>query len=116
MLGAFIVTLAWRDPPPPSTITIATGAKGDAYHTYGGELATRVGRLGGPSVDVRVTGGSVENLKLLAEGKVDVAFIQGGVLSASRTQIDANALRSIARVYSEPLWVFHRADAKLGLL
>lgn len=116
MLAVFIVTLAWRDPPPPSTITIATGAKGDAYHSYGTQLAAKVHKLGGPSVTVRETGGSVANLKLLAEGKVDVAFIQGGVLSASRTQIDANALRSIARVYSEPLWVFHRADAKLGLL
>ncbi|HEY5933711.1 MAG TPA: TAXI family TRAP transporter solute-binding subunit [Kofleriaceae bacterium] len=116
MLGVFALTLMWRDPPPPSTITLATGARGDAYHLYGQKLAERMGHLDGPSVEVRETRGSVENLRALAAGKVDVAFVQGGVPSALRASLELGELRSIARVYSEPLWVFHRADQELTLL
>ncbi len=116
VLGVFSLMLLWSDPPPPTKITLATGARGDAYHGYGGRLADRMAHLDGPSMEVRESRGSVENLKQLAAGKVDFAFVQGGVPSALRASIELGGLRSIARVYSEPLWVFHRADQELTLL
>ena len=116
VLAVFGLTLMWSDPPPPSRIVLATGARGDAYFDYGGQLAKRMGKLDGPTVEVAETHGSVENLRALAAGKIDVAFVQGGVPSALRGEVDLEGLRSIARVYSEPLWVFHRADFELALL
>ncbi|MEJ7602349.1 MAG: TAXI family TRAP transporter solute-binding subunit [Kofleriaceae bacterium] len=116
MLAAVGLTLLWSAPPPPSRIVLATGARGDAYFFYGGKLAERMQKLDGPKADVLETRGSVENLKALAAGKVDVAFVQGGVPSALRGSVELEGLRSIARVYSEPLWVFHRADLELALL
>ena len=116
MLVAVGLTLLWSAPPPPSRIVLATGARGDAYFFYGGKLAERMQKLDGPKADVLETRGSVENLKALAAGKVDVAFVQGGVPSALRGTLELDGLRSIARVYSEPLWVFHRADIELALL
>lgn len=115
MLLVFTLMLVWRE-PPPRRVALATGVQGDAYNVYGSALANRVEQLEGPTVVVQTTKGSVENLKLLAEGKVDVAFIQGGVPSALRGSLDIAGLRTIASVYSEPLWVFHRTDFELKLL
>ncbi|MEO8701504.1 MAG: TAXI family TRAP transporter solute-binding subunit [Kofleriaceae bacterium] len=116
MLAVFTLAVMWSAPAPPRSITIATGAVGDAYHSAGTELAARVEQLGGPKASVQVTRGSVENLQLLAAGKVDVAFVQGGVPSSLRASLELDELSAVARVYSEPLWVFHRADLELALL
>jgi TRAP transporter TAXI family solute receptor len=116
MVGAFALTLALSDPPPPKRFVIATGDPSGAYHSYGQKLAKAIERQGGPAVEIRTTQGSAENLRLLAEGSVDVAFVQGGVPSALRGTVDLDEVRSIARVYSEPLWVFHRAGLDLQLL
>src|SRR5580765_6140850 len=56
-------------------LSIATGNTGGVYYPYGGGLA-RVISQSIPNVDAtaEVTNASVDNLKLIQQGKVDVAF------------------------------------------
>jgi len=115
----FVVAYQFVDPAPPSTIAIATGGTGGAYfrfaHRYRSLLAgERV------TLDVRATGGSVENLALLRDpdNGIDLAFVQGGVGKAGDqsaagdrgTEAGLPRLYALGSVYFEPLWVFHRLD------
>jgi TRAP transporter TAXI family solute receptor len=113
MLLAAWITFAYTEPAPPRRVTLATGIAGGAYLNFGQDLAKLVEKAHGPRVTVRPTEGSAENLRLLARGAVDVAFVQSGTVSALASTVDTSRLRSIARLYYEPLWVFHRGAAEL---
>jgi TRAP transporter TAXI family solute receptor len=113
MLLAAWITFAYTEPAPPRRVTLATGIAGGAYLNFGQDLAKLVEKAHGPRVTVRPTEGSAENLRLLARGAVDVAFVQSGTASALATTVDTSRLRSIARLYYEPLWVFHRGATEL---
>lgn len=109
----FVIAYQFVQPAPPRELTIATGEEKGAYHAFGLRYRDILAR-NGITLKVRSTAGSVENIKLLdAPGSgVDVAFVQGGVgdPNASLT------LRSLASLYFEPLWVFHRSDLNLARL
>src|SRR4051794_17811801 len=86
-VAALLVSMLFMSPAPPKKIRLATGGAGGAYDTFGHDYAERLSRLGlqveivnsnGPP-DLK-TNGSIDNLKLLVEGKVDVAFVQGGTV------------------------------------
>jgi TRAP transporter TAXI family solute receptor len=56
-------------------LSIATGGTGGVYYPYGGALARILSeKLPGVQATAEVTGASVDNLKLLQLGKVDLAF------------------------------------------
>jgi uncharacterized protein len=56
-------------------LSIATGGTGGVYYPYGGALARLISeRLPGWQATAEVTGGSIDNLKYLQLGKVDIAF------------------------------------------
>ena len=122
-----ILGIMWSEPPPPAQIILATGGKTGAYYSYGNEYA-RLMRDRGLMTTVKSTAGSVENVRLLLEGLVDVAFVQGGV-SPSPEQTVAeilgtgddqrragDVLASVAALYFEPLWVFYRGSDSVVLL
>jgi TRAP transporter TAXI family solute receptor len=59
----------------PTFLSIATGGTGGVYYPYGGALARVLSeKLQGVQATAEVTGASVDNLKLLQLGKVDIAF------------------------------------------
>ncbi|KCZ95469.1 TRAP transporter solute receptor TAXI family protein [Hyphomonas hirschiana VP5] len=104
-LIGFIWALSVMDPAPPRSIRFAAGSPGGAYHAY----AQRYERLleeQGIEVELVDTAGSIDNLRLLEAGEVDVAIVQGGLA----TQEDAAILRSAGGIFEEPFWVFVRAD------
>jgi TRAP transporter TAXI family solute receptor len=106
LLG-FVVAFQFVKPAPPKTITIATGDPKGAYYAFGRRYREILAQYG-ISLNVRSTKGSVENLDLLrkpSEG-VDIAFIQGGVGDPGSMP----ELWSLASLYFEPLWVFHRGE------
>jgi TRAP-type uncharacterized transport system substrate-binding protein len=103
-LIAFIVALSAMDPAPPSAIRFGAGARGGAYYTYA-ERYQRLLAEQGVRVELVETAGSIDNLRLLEEGGVDVALVQGGI---ARPQ-DAAVLGSVGGLFEEPLWVFVRA-------
>ena len=104
LLG-LVVTLLMMDPAPPKSIRFAAGTPGGAYHAYAMRYANILGEAG-VEVELVPTNGSVEHLRLLQDGEVDVALVQGGLARAS----DAEALRSLGGMFEEPFWVFVRAD------
>lgn len=105
LAGGWLV-LAYFIPAPPSKITIATGVKGGAYEILGNRYKAI---LAGAhvTVDVRVTEGAGENLRLLQDKNtnVQVAFVGGGV---SNALLSPDVL-SLGRVSYQPFWVFYRS-------
>ncbi len=98
-------------PAPPDHIVIASGEKDGAYHAF----ALRYQELLKPQgieLEIINTRGSVENLALLRQGKVDIAFVQGGV---AQVNDDKSPLRleGLGSLYYEPLWLFHQASVEL---
>lgn len=98
---------AWNfvGPPPPMKLRFASGSSWGAYYRFAQEYQNNLGPLG---LDIQVleTNGSNENLRLLDEGKADIALIQGGIVDPNLK----HELVSLGSVYLEPLWVFVRGQ------
>src|ERR1700691_5332623 len=104
ILAGCWLALAYFIPAPPSRITIATGVKGGAYEI----LANRYKAILAGShvtVDVRVTEGAGETLRLLQDksANVQVSFVGGGV---SNALLSPDVL-SLGRINYQPFWVFY---------
>lgn len=92
-----------RNYRPPSEFTMATGREGGAYHAFGQRYQELLAEQG-YTLNLVSTAGSVENLQLLREGKVDVALVQTG----TATEQDKETLSSLGSLFYEPLWIFYR--------
>jgi uncharacterized protein len=58
-------------------LSIATGGTGGVYYPLGGGFANILSKaLPGVTATAEVTGGAVDNLKLIGTGKADLAFVQ----------------------------------------
>ena len=63
-------------------LSIATGGTGGVYYPYGGGLAKLISeKIPGVQATAEVTGASVDNLKLLQQGRADLAFTLADTLS-----------------------------------
>ncbi len=110
---AFLVAYQFVEPAPPDRIVIATGEPDGAYHAFGEQYREILAR-DGIDLELRVTAGSAENIALLEseDSDVQVAFVQGGTQIFAQTQ----TLLSLATLYYEPLWIFHRSNVPLERL
>ena len=90
-------------PGPPRRIVLASGAASGIYHRYAQQYVEALAREG-ITVEERMTGGAVDNLRLLLDPKsgVDVALMQGGLENPPAT----DRLVMLASLYYEPLWIF----------
>ena len=98
--SAFYVTSLFISPSPKKEITIATGSKQGQYY----QTALRYKELlktEQVKVNIINTSGSMENIQLLEDNKVDVAFVQNGILNKK------SDLKTLASIYYEPLWLFY---------
>src|SRR5262249_53535226 len=102
--------MAYLIPAPPSQITIATSPKGEHYHVLGSRYQ---GILAGTDikVELRLTDGAKENLRLLndANSGVQIGFMQGGI-SSSRLAPD---LMSLGRLDHQIFWLFYPTGATI---
>ncbi len=57
-------------------LSIATGGTGGVFYPLGGGLANILSKLPGIQATAEVTGGSVDNLKLIGSGQSEIAFTQ----------------------------------------
>jgi TRAP transporter TAXI family solute receptor len=108
LLG-FVIAWQFVNPAPPRSLVIATGHEDGAYYLF----AQRYRELlagAGIELEVRTTAGSIENLELLKNGSVDLAFVQGG----TGPGMDTDTLTSLGSLYYEPLWIFYRGDQTLS--
>lgn len=104
-IAAFVVAYHFVQPAPPRQIVMATGAEDGVYYYYGRAYRDLMAQEG-ITVTLLKTAGSAENIDLLDQGKADVAFVQGG----TRSDDGQTALRSLASLYFEPIWIFVRKD------
>ena len=110
MLG-FAVTYQFVEPAPPSKLVLAAGSSGGAYLEFAQEYRTLLAE-DGVSLEILETSGSVDNLALLAQGKVDAALLQSGIADS----LEYPALLGLGSLYFEPLWVFLRPGLTLEML
>ncbi len=110
----FAVAVSKLEPPPPRSFKIAAGSPGGAYHAYAERYRAIVAREGF-ELEVVETAGSVENLELLAAGEVELALFQGGAAAPVDLE-SSDPPSSLASLFYEPVWIFHRADQPLEQL
>ena len=108
-LIGFGVAYQFVEPAPPSSLRLATGSPAGAYHAFGEEYAGLLAE-DGITLELRETGGTMDNLRLLADpaSGIDAAFVQGGTVDQP-----IDGLEALGSLYYEPLWVFTRAGSRL---
>ena len=112
VLVGFVLAYQYIKPAPPDRILMASGEKGGAYDAFAQRYRELLAREG-ITLEIVNTQGSLDNLRLLSEGRVDMAFVQGGVAQPGQLGI---RLESLGSLYYEPLWVFQRADLDIDRL
>ena len=92
-------------PPPPRTVTMATGPEGGAYVEVAERYRAILARAG-VELLLRPTAGAVENLALLRDAGSGVSV--GFVVAGTAREDDSGTLVSLGTVFYEPFWLFHR--------
>jgi TRAP transporter TAXI family solute receptor len=119
LLVAAAFAFCWRfvDPAPPKEITIAAGQPDSGYYWWAKKYAEQLAKQG-ITTHIVTSNGAVDNLKLMLDpnSHVDAAFIQGGTVTAANLDPETTPLRSLAAIYYEPLWLFHRSNLPLNSL
>jgi hypothetical protein len=106
-ISALILAYLWLNPNPPKHVKMATGPAQSAYAEFGKRYQKALA-ANGIKVELVTSAGAAENLRLLREHKVDLAFVQGG-----STQADENdsGIESLGSLMVEPVWLFYREDS-----
>ncbi len=91
------------EPAPKKELSIATGSISQSYYNFALKYQKLLAKQN-VKLNIVETSGSLENLALIKEGKVDLAFIQAGTIEAKKSK----NLESLASVYYEPLWIFYK--------
>jgi hypothetical protein len=110
LLAIALLVLAywWLDPNPPKKVVLATGPGQSAYEEFGKRYQQALKRYR-INVELVPSEGSRSNLRLLKEGKTDLAFVQGG--SGDPAANEDSGIVSLGSLFVEPLWLFYREDA-----
>jgi len=98
-------------PLPPRTFSVSTGREGGAYYQFALEYRRLLARQGFTLV-IEPGPGSIATLQRLRRGEVTVGFVQGGTAADQ----DDEQLVSLASLFYEPLWVFHRRALRVTSL
>ena len=112
VIGASAVVWFVRS-APPRTIVMTSGPAGSSFQrfaeAYQKQLATH-----GVKLEIRPSGGSLDNLKRLQTRSepVDIGFVQSGVAKEE----NLTGLVSLGSIAYQPLWVFYRSPAPVSRL
>ncbi len=98
---------------PPRRLIITAGPPGSSYERFAEQYATNLSNSG-VKMEILSSRGSLENLQRLANPAfhADVGFVQAGETSGERD----GKLLSLGSVAFQPLFIFYRSPAPLGLL
>lgn len=99
----FYVTFQFIQPTPKKEITIATGSKTGEYYNTALKYKELLEKEK-VKVNIIETNGSIENIELLNNKKVDIAFVQNGTINAN------NNIEVLSSIYFEPLWIFYNKN------
>ena len=106
---AFWIAFRYVEPAPPDHLVMATGAPGGAYEKYGERYRESLAKYG-VTLELMATHGATENFALLRDGRVDVAFVQGGIGVPLPEVNNEPPIVSLGALYYEPMWIFLAAD------
>jgi TRAP-type uncharacterized transport system substrate-binding protein len=104
---AIAAAVAWSylPPPLPKVVRLGTGPSNGYYARFGEALRNEVAEHG-IRLELVATAGSMANIRLLLDGKIDVGLVQSGNLS----DVQAAQLASIASVFYEPVLQVERTE------
>lgn len=111
VLLGFLVAFQFIKPAPPDRVVMASGGAQGAYHAFALAYAERLAAEG-IQLEIRNTAGSVENIRLLREGEVQVALVQGGI----EDRHEGPELHSLGSLFYEPMWLFTRQGVSIDRL
>ena len=112
-VGLLLLAYVWLDPTPPRRVTLATGPAQSAYDEFG-QRYRRALAANGIEVTLLSSEGSSANLQLLRDGKADLGFVQGGTSEQAAGEAPAG-IESLGSLFVEPIWLFYRDQAALGV-
>ncbi|MBU0924346.1 TAXI family TRAP transporter solute-binding subunit [bacterium] len=105
VIASFYFTSKFIEPSSKKEITIATGSiDGEYYKTA--LLYKDILEKQKVKVNIITSNGSIENIQLLKDKKVDIAFVQNGIDELK----NQHSLKAIASVNYEPLWIFYKNE------
>ncbi|MBP6011423.1 MAG: TAXI family TRAP transporter solute-binding subunit [Alphaproteobacteria bacterium] len=102
-------------------LSIATGGTGGVYYPYGGGLARVLSaHVPGFQVTAEVTGGSVDNIKLVGAGDADIGLstidsaVDGVAGAGAYKDTGPQKIQAVAVLYDSFVHIVARADSKIG--
>lgn len=102
-------------------LSIATGGTGGVYYPYGGGLARVLSkRVAGFQVTAEVTGGSVDNVKLVSVGDADIGFstidsaVDGVNGTGAYQDSGPQKIQAVAVLYDSFVHIVTRSDSKIA--
>lgn len=103
----------------PDQLIIATGGTTGTYYPLGGGIAQIITKNTDVTASAQTTGGSVENMRLLASGDVELAFVQNdiadyaskGLLMFEGTAVEN--LQGLATLYNETIQIVLPGDSTI---
>ena len=116
--AAVLLAYWWVDPAPPRTLRLATGQENSAYEQFGKQYASVLAR-DDITVTLQGTLGSQDNLQQLLAGQADVAFVQSGSTDdrvGNPDSAERRGLVSLGSLFTQPVWLFLREEAKVTRL
>ncbi|MET0568548.1 MAG: TAXI family TRAP transporter solute-binding subunit [Hyphomicrobiaceae bacterium] len=113
VLAGFWLAAQYVAPAPPKSLVVATATKGSPYYEVAQRYRSALA-ANGVTLEVLETRGSMENLQLIGDPRspVAAAFLQGGIANTK----DLPDVRSIGRLFHEPVWIFYQGAEKLERL
>ena len=105
IIAVFYITIQFIQPPSKKEFTIASGSINGQYHKTA-LLYKEILEKQKVKVNIVTSNGSIDNLELLKDKKVDMAFVQNGI---DYNQKDIQ-IRSLASTFYEPLWIFYKNE------
>jgi TRAP-type uncharacterized transport system substrate-binding protein len=105
LVVAFAMVWSLIPEPLPKLVRLGAGPAGSEYARFGEELRDVVAE-NDVEIELVTTAGSMENIRLLEAGEIDVGLVQSGNLRDA----EDTELRSIAAVAYELILIVERAD------
>lgn len=96
---------------PPRTIVLSGGPEGSSFQRTADNYQKALAKHG-ITLEIRPSGGSLDNLARLQAGEVDIGFVTGGISEGK----DLSGLMSLGSVAYQPLLVFYRNPAPIERL
>jgi TRAP transporter TAXI family solute receptor len=109
-------------PKAPVNLVIATGGTGGTYYPVGGAIAKVISEKAGINSNAQTSGGSVENIRLLDKGEVDLALAQNDLSFYAYNGVEmfngkkTTKFLAIAGLYPEVVQIMVRESGKLNSL